>query len=350
MNRILLLLCVLCFIKCSSPVDPQKNEINKDIIELKKPGLDNFGNDHIYGKIAIYRNGNIYTGNIPGASLNKVQLDQNNNVLEYSELNLGYGNWSYIDGNQDGTKLLLIHTILGGISAGSLFEFNTVTHELLQLVDSTNYVSSARYMNGDDTKLIYYKYGKINYVNEFIDLDYSDAGYYELDLITKNEKLILKYVSGPGIFEMINSFDIHPANTKLLICFTKGSKFEFNPPFIGVYDILTQKLDTLNISFEKTNRRMNLWLRYNKNATKILYSYFPHGSYSHITNGTSEAGIIDVETLNRKHLDLNTNEGGSVQLSVEWDDYEQRIVFCSGRVNNEGVLGYSKLYILKQIP
>lgn len=350
MNKIFILLLMI-LIGCNSTVEPPTKENNKDIVELKKPEPDKFNEVIIRGKIAIYRNGSVYT--VPELALTRI--DNNGKVLEYQDLmnNIGYGRWLYIDGNETGSKLLLIRSRFSGKCAGSLYEYNTTNQKLTLLIDSTNYVSSARYLKGDNTKLIYYKYGKLNYNSEYVPIDYINAGYYSLDLVTKEEKQIFRYVSESGLDEMINAFDIHPSNKKLLIGITKGTYFEMRTPSIGVYDISSKKLDTLNIVFEKTNRRVNLWLRYNKTATKILYSYFPHNSYGHVTNGTSEAGIIDVSTLNRKIIDLDTRDKysvGSVQLSVEWDSNDQRIIFCSGQVKIDGTLGSSSLYILKTIP
>lgn len=341
MSRNFLIIFFLLLIGCNTPVEPPKKEINKNILELKRPNLEEDYND-IYGKIAIYRNGDIYTG----PYLSKTKIDLNNNVLEFKYLKkiFQYDNWLYIDGNEDGTKLLLVRSRFNDICAGSLFEYNTLTEEFTQLIDSTNYVSSARYLKGDYKNLIYYKYGS---------LDYNGAGYYLFDLVKKEEKMIFSYVSGPGLSEMVNVFDIYPSNKKLLLCLTQGIRFEGKPPFIGIYDIEMKSLDTLKINFENIERRTSLWLRYNIDGSKILYSYFPRGSYSYTTNGTSEAGIIDVATLNKKILDIDTrneNQVGSVQLSVEWDKNEQRIVFCSGPVLIDGALGKSKLYVLKQIP
>jgi len=338
--RGIIILCILSLMGCSSPVDPPK-EVLSNIIELKKPDLDEKYNN-IYGKVAIIRNGNIYS--IP--NLNRTTIDQNNTVLEYKNLKkkLNNDNWLYINGNEDGSKLLLVRSRFSDVCAGSLYEFNSQTEEYTKLLDSTNYISSAKYLNGDDTKLIFYKYGNLN--NQ-------GSGYYSLDLLTKKEELLYSYVSKPSLAEMVNAFDIHPSNKKLLICLTQGSRFEIKPPILGVYDITNKKLDTLNVSFDETNRRSSLWLKYNSKGTKILYSYFPRGAYSYTTNGTSEAGIIEINTLQKNILDLNTgrnNQEGSVQISVEWDKTEERIIFCSAPVSVEGALGTSKLYILKQIP
>jgi len=99
--------------------------------------------------------------------------------------------------------------------------------------------------------------------------------------------------------------------------------------------------------------RTGLWVRYNKNATRILYSNFPSGAFGSTVSDNSEVGIIDVATGSKKVLDVNTEDETpyhqSVQIAPNWSPDESAIIFGSGEVSLEGALGRRRIWILTKL-
>lgn len=251
--------------------------------------------------------------------------------------------WTFIESNSTGDRFLLIKSNYADVSSGSLYELNLHNGELVLLRDSNYNVSSADYWHGDENRIVYYSYGE----------PIGDrAGYYIYDKITQSDSLIFSYISPSGPGEMINGFDLHPNNNILLIGAVQASQLVGAPPKLIQYNFTKNIRDTIDIDFNYSFVRIGLWVRYNSNGTKILYCNYPSGIYSYTTNDDSEIGIIELPTLNRKILDVNTNPYDtkrSVQFAPNWSPDEQAIVYTSGRLTIEGARGFSSLYILKNI-
>lgn len=332
----ILVLC--CFVVSCSPGNepPSFHPINPNIIELK-PSKPKFTGVFFMG---VWRGNKIFTAQ----TFSIFCVDNNLKVISDTIItsdSYPY-NWMYIDANEDGSKLLLVKSTYWDVSSGSLYEYDVNNGRFQLLRDSTHSISSARYLHGDDTKLIYYKYGDINN---------NGAGYYLLDKISNIDSLILSYVSPAGRSEMLNGFDIHPSNRKLLIPLIQSTRINLKPPKLCIYDFGKKVIDTMKIEFSFSWARTGLWVRYNKNADKILYSCFPHGSYIETTNDNSEVGIINLPSLTKRILDVNTNrnKNGSVQLAPNWSPDEEKIVYGSGDISYEGAVGRRRLYILKSL-
>jgi hypothetical protein len=336
--RLTPLFILLTVVSCDSgPTDPHKYSINPYLKEIK------FSNPARSGdfNMAVWRGNTIFAIQ----PISKFVLDSEHNLVQDMRLE-GDTNriWSYIDANPEGSKLLLVEMYFGGVSAGSLYEYNIATGDLLLLYDKSHNIASARYYPNNDDKIVFYSFGN--------NLD-KEPGYYLYDKITQKDSLLFSYVSTAGIWETLHGFDIHPNGDALLVPISLSvGQFNLAPPMLGKVSLRHQKLDTLNITFDMSFLRTGLWVRYNHDGSKILYCCFPNNAYGFVTNDNSEVGIIESSTLKKTILDVNTNDeskDGSVQLAPNWGPDENSIVFGSGNVNKEGLAGFRHLYILTKI-
>lgn len=295
--------------------------------------------------MAVWRVKSIYAVEI----LCQFTLDDHYNVLRDTILlnpdsHLGeYVFWTYIDGNADGTKLLLVKSKYGDVSCGALYEYDVQTGQVQLLYDKSRNISSARYYPRDENKIIFYSYGDDNFTG---------AGYYLFDKTIVHDSLLFSYLSSAGPSEMLNGFDIHPNGDTLLIPISQSTRLYDRPPKLGLIALKQNKLDTLSIDFNFSVNRTGLWVRYNRDASKILYCCFPRGAYSETVSDNSEVGVIDVLALSKKLLDVNTQVGAyheSIQLAPTWSPDEKAIVFGSGEITLEGAAGKRRLYILTQL-
>lgn len=292
--------------------------------------------------MAVWRDSTIYAIQ----QFSRFIIDKNYNV-QHDTILLDVGiyekYWTYIDANESGSKILLVASRFGDVSSGALYEYDRQTGNIQMIFDSSHNISSARYFPKDVMKIIYYSYGNDNFVG---------AGYYLHDKTTNRDSLLFSYISTAGPTEMLNGFDIHPNGNSLLIPISQSTPLMLKPPKLGIVLLTEQKLDTLNINFSFSKGRSGLWVRYNKNASKILYCCFPYGTYTAINNDGSEVGIIESSTLNKIIIDVNTQSAAnyrSVQLAPNWSPDERAIIFGSGNVSIEGSLGRRHLYILTKI-
>lgn len=314
----------------NNPVDNNSN-INPNIVKLDVPSLNNF--------VAVWHNDDVYSV----TPAHHFKINSTYNVTDITELQLPWGNWTYIEKNESGTKLLLVKSLYYDASGGALYEFDIPSEQLTLLKESTNNVSSAVYWNGNDNKIVYYKY------------EYpvgTEPGYYIYDKLTDNDNLLLSYISPGGPSELVNGFDLHPDNDRLLIPLCRSTLLNSKSPKLGIYNFDTSQIDTLSIDFDFSFVRIGIWVRYNYDGSEILYCVYPKGAYTETTNDDSEVGIIEYPSFQKRILDVNTNGTGtkrSIQLAPNWSNDFQSIIYGSGRLTVEGAAGRRELYILKHI-
>lgn len=264
-----------------------------------------------------------------------LQMDDQLDIIGDS-LILWPGPFLFVSRNTDGSKLLTVKSQYIDVSIGRLSEWDASTYKLHELRDSTYNISSALYLP-QERYCIYYSYG--NSARHIL------AGYYLFDLTTSKESLLLQYVSEIGPAEVTNGFDISPDGSKLLIPINRADE----PPLIVEFNLSTQRLDTLLISFD----RQLLWLRYHPNGNQILYSNYPKGSGGSSVATDSEMGIIEKLTMKKRVLDVNTNPGGlSVSPFPNWSPDGKHIVYGSapGPVSEPpGAKGAYSIYILRDV-
>ena len=321
----------LSIVKCNKGPTENNNDINTNIVELDIPSTNNF--------VAVGNGNNIYSV----TPLYHFRIDENYKVIETNELPVPWGNWTYIDINEIGTKLLLVKSNYWDLSSGALYEFDIQSKLLILLKDSTQNVSSAVYWTGDDNRIIYYKYGEPRG---------TEPGYYHLNLITKRDSLILSYISpDEGGGELVNGFDLHPNNNRLLIPLCQSTLLNSKSPKLGIYYFGSDLIDTLSLKFDISYVRTGIWARYNFDGSQILYCVYPNGAYTSTTNDDSEVGIIEYPSLKKRILDVNTNGSStkrSIQLAPNWSHDFQSIIYGSGRLTIEGAAGRRRLFILKK--
>ncbi|HEY6171187.1 MAG TPA: hypothetical protein VIX80_02905 [Candidatus Kapabacteria bacterium] len=244
--------------------------------------------------------------------------------------------------DKEGKRLLSVVSNKHTQSIGWIVEFSTDTLSF-QILDSGEYNSSAVYMP-NDSDFVYYTYGSYSNTNR----NPADAGYYLYNRMSGSRTFLLHHISDIGPVEMVNGFDISPDGKKLLI---PSVGYE-RQPIVFEYNIETHVADTLPISFNTSFNRWALWLRYNKDASKILYSNYPLFSFSEgsAANDSSEVGIIDHLTFNKKILDtapLYTVPW--ICVFPEWAFDETKIVYGAAIVTESGTAGVYQVCILKTL-
>jgi hypothetical protein len=337
----LLILFLLPIISCDDgpPTDSNKYPINPYLKEIKFSNPNKKGNFYM----AVWRDNTIFAIQ----PLSKFIIDNNFDVIQDTILESTITvqkPWTYIDANSIGSKILLVETHRGGVSAGALYEFDVSLGQLQLLYDNSRNIASARYYPNDDSKIIYYSFGDSQNIG---------AGYYLKDNNSGTDTLLFPYLSTAGWWETLHGFDIHPNGDTLLIPISLSvGQFNLAPPKLGKASIKDQRLDTLDIEFDMSFVRTGLYVRYNNVGSKILYCCFPFNAYGFVTNDNSEVGIIESTTLHKIILNINTNGEsghGSVQLAPNWSPDETAIVFGSGQVISTGQAGFRHLFILTRL-
>jgi hypothetical protein len=332
-----LIISVFLYSCKTSSTGPDSNNTNPDIVA---PDI------YPINQMAVWNKDMIYT--IP--TMLFYRIDSNYKVIEKSGFGDQYGNyipvmsgsrWNFIEINDTGTKLLLVSSKYSDVSAGSLYEFDIPSKTLTLLKDSSNFISSAKYFRGTDSRIIYYKYGwPIG----------NKAGYYILDKSSGKDTLVLSHIAKNGTSETLNCFDLHPNNQTLVFAISQTENNDRRAPKLGLYNFGSNKIDTLPVAFDFYAIKIGLWLRFNSTGSKILYCSFPKGIYGDATFDDSQVGIIEFPSLNRKVLNVNTNSPWtSVQLAPRWGSGDRTIIYDSGKLSNEGVVGRRHIYILKNI-
>ena len=322
-SSVLVLFCFLilsCCKKNNPPIDTKK--INENIIVLAEK--DYYGLVNIPCAIWL-QNNTIYNPH----PLQWRQINDSFKVINDSIIN--YEGAYYIAKNKVDTKILYVYARIG-----ALREYDILTGKITEFLNSTENISSALYYRGDDS-IIYYTYGKPLYNN---------PGYYLYERKTGKSSLILSYlapISDPEE-EVVNGFDIHPTENTLLIPIPAVG-MDLLPHAIE-YNMDSKKVNTLDIKFDSPFYHHCLWLRYNKTGNKILYCCYPARAMS-----DTEIGIIDLATMSKRILDVNTNAlGHSVNMFPNWSPNEKHIVYGSAGIYGQvGGPGTYHLYILKDI-
>jgi len=248
--------------------------------------------------------------------------------------------------NGSGDRLLYIGSMSPDYSIGNLYELDLSTNSR-QILDSSGSLSDAIYFPGSDS-IVYYSYGSYSASNT----NPQDAGYYLFDPASGNRKLLLQYISDLGPHEAINGFDVSTDGKKLLIAVARKNK----EPLIVEYDFAANRSDTLGIEFDSTDLgiRPALWLRYNRDATKILYCNYPLGAISSTgyPGNFSEIGIIDRKALTKVKLKTNpVNVFVGISLFPAWSPDEKMIVYGNAKLAGDGSVGYGyRVCILTRLP
>lgn len=325
-NCILLLL--LLTISCKDTiVDPPV--INPNIVLIR----DRCINDWECGnfRMAVWYDGYIFSS-YPNRRL---KLDSDFNVKEDSLIYDYEEVYTYISNNKHGTKLLGGKTVYSDVSFGSLSEINLQNFSYRLLRDSTHNISSAVYLN-DDTKCIYHTYG-----NPLIN---KQPGFYFFDILNDSDSLLFAYSSELGPYEILNGFDVSPDNQYLLF----PVHYWNNEPKILKYDLQTKIMDTLNLKFD----RQLLWLRFNSAGNQILYSNYPVGAWGATVGTDSEIGIVELNSLTKRVLDVIPRTGWKINTFPSWSPDNKHIVYSSAKgptYEPPGGKGSYILYIFKNV-
>lgn len=265
-------------------------------------------------------------------------------VLLFDHTNTGQG--PVISGilsmcfNADKTQILCVKT--NKWYGGNLQEINLASLSIKELLDTSNNVAMARYIS-DDT-IVYYSYGSYSASNT----NPPDAGYYLFVRGNGSKELLLQYISSLGPGELRNGFDIHPDHSCLIIpsvCYNRA-------PIVFEFNLRTRKQDTLPLIFNTSYNRWCLFLRYNHDGSKILYSSYPRNSFGETGYDDSEVGIIDKATFVKTVLgtDPYPQYASAICLFPEWSPDEKSIVYGSNPISNDGFLSTSyRPTILKSI-
>ncbi len=309
-------------------VDPPVINPNIVLIEPKCPPDDRCGNF----RMAVWYDDYIFTS-YPNYRL---EINDQFSLIKDSIIFMYEEEYSYIAKNIYGTKLLGGKSKYTDVSFGSLSEINLQDFSYRLLRDSSHNISSAVYMN-DDTKCIYHSYG-----NTLIN---KQPGFYFFDISNDSDSLLFTYSSELGPYEILNGFDVSPDNQYLLF----PVHYWNSEPKIVKYDLQTKKLDTLNLKFD----RQLLWLRFNNTGSKFVYSNYPVGAWGSTVGTDSEIGIVEVNSLTKRVLDVNTNKGWkSVNTFPSWSPDNKHIVYSSAKgpaYEPPGAKGLYRLFILKNV-
>ncbi len=222
--------------------------------------------------------------------------------------------------------LLCILTPWPDVSLGRLEEVSLSNLTTTLLLSDTN-ISSAVYLSDDS--IIYYTYGSITDSNH----NRSDAGYYLFIKSTGQKQLLLHHLSNLGPGEVLNGFDISPDHSKIIVPSVGWNR----APIVFEFNLKTHEQDTLPIPFNTSNDRWCLYLRYNHDGSKILYSSYPIQAIEGVPNDGSEVGIIDRATLQKHVLNTNPYPDASTVICLfpDWSPDERSIVYGSAVVVSE---------------
>lgn len=251
-------------------------------------------------------------------------------IYEYEDV------FTYISINKLSTKALGgKRRIYSDIYSCSLSEINLQDFSYRLLRDSSHNISSAVYLN-DDTKCIYHSYG-----NTLIN---KQPGFYFFDISNDSDSLLFTYSSELGPYEILNGFDVSPDNHYLLF----PIHYWNSEPKIVKYDLQTQEFDTLKIKFD----RQLLWLRFNNTGSQFVYSNYPVGAWGSTVGTDSEIGIVEVNSIAKRVLDVVPKPGWKINTFPSWSPDNKHIVYSSAKgpaYEPPGAKGLYQLFILKNV-
>jgi hypothetical protein len=241
----------------------------------------------------------------------------------------------------DGMKLLCVKSHYPDVSLGSLVETDVVSWTQEELLDSSQQISSAAYLSNDS--IVYYSYGDYSFSNRTP----ANAGYYLFIKSQRTKTLLFHYISSLGPGETLNGFDVF--GTTLMIPNVDANR----TPFLMRYDLQNHRLDTIPIKFDGGYYRSCLFVRYNHDGSRLLYSWYPIRPILGPVNDTSEVGIIDLQSLKRTVLNTNPypDANAVVALFPDWSPDEKSIVFGLATIATEpaGTVSVHRATILKSI-
>ncbi len=253
----------------------------------------------------------------------------------------------YMRFNTEKSKLLCVKSKFTDVSMGNIEEIDIQSMSISILLDSTNNVSSALYINDDS--IIYYSYGSYSKVNTLP----IDAGYYLYVRSTGKKQILLHSISSLGPGEIINGFDYNANHHNLLIPSTSSDR----APLLIEFKLSSNRIDTLALHFQyngDVSRRWYIFVRYNHNGSKILYNLYSANSLNpnNFKGEESETGIIETGTYTKKILKTNPF---SYYLRAncifpDWSPDENSIVYGSAGITDDGYLSnFYQPTILKTI-
>lgn len=337
LHKVVILLLIISLAHCKdNTVDSGK--INPNLIKIKDCCNEIVGGNYIMSVWIDDRD--IFTV-LPPRYINlKDNLNFSNDTVIKSLYMGDYFNYRFINKSNFSPKVLIIFSEYTDISMGSLYEFGLDNYSKVLLKDSTYNISSAVYFKTKPNECVFYSYG--NPSKNF------QAGYYWLNTITGEDSLIFPYLSALGNnapMESVNGFDISPDDSRLLIPLARPQL----TARAAYLDLKTKKIDTLNFNFDQ----QFVWLRFSHSGNRVLYNTYPWGIGSHTVNGYTNVGVINLNDLSYKILDVNTNQyGTSLNVFPDWSSDDKNIIFGSAPGPSSepaGAVGLYSLYILKNV-
>ncbi len=331
-------LALTIFVSCRDGGIP-RNPINPNVKLLKSYFSDNPRGNF---RIGVWSNNDVYClaplRKLTVGSEFKVIKDELIRDFRYSlEPIPGYG-YRYVHFlaiNKKGTKILMVMSLYGDISLGDLVEMDLQSHSIRVLRDSTYNVSSALYWQGDST-CIYYSFG--NFTRG------TSPGYYAYNLRSGEDNNIILFNSPGETNEVIEGFDISPDGTKLLFPLNYARY-----PTLDEFNLVDHSIRILDLKFD----HIFLWARYSPDGKRILYSNYSAGVGGSSTASGTEVGIVDMETMTKSVLDVNTNEyGSSVNVFPSWSPDGRAIIFGSAQgpePTPSGAISPYSLYVLRNV-
>lgn len=267
-----------------------------------------------------------------------IKIDSNYSVIEDSSI----GDNSLIKYypftmslNKKKTKIVYVVSNRSSVSIGALYEMDLQNdYALKELLDSSENISSAVYMGSSDSLIVYYSLGKPEGRN---------AGYYKLNLNTMERELILEHYSSFGRNEIVNGFDISPDGKNLL--FTDVGSYR--PPIIVSYNLETKRKQAL-YQFDSPNRAL-LWMRYNIDGTKILYSNYGQRAFIGGPCDPSKLGVLNLKSLEDKNIVFKPDNSSWDRWTASfpnWSPDNKHIVYGMALIaDKSGAVGSYHLYV-----
>ena len=113
----------------------------------------------------------------------------------------------------------------------------------------------------------------------------------------------------------------------------------------------TENYQILNINLNVSNRRFNLWLRYNHTGENLIYCLYAPGAYINVSGDISEVGIIDMMTLDHIQLDTDIHPvSESYCIFPNWSPDGKSVIYGGGGWGYSGIVDMYSLYVHQDIP
>jgi hypothetical protein len=244
-------------------------------------------------------------------------------------------------------KLLAVKSSYLDVSFGVLLEIDTKTGDTVQL-DTLSSVSRAVYDPNDPNVIFYYTYGSyVKGENEHP----SNAGYYRWNRVSGERSLLLQHISDFGPEEGLNGFDVHPNGNRILLPVTSVGK----APIALEYDLSSGLQDTIDLDFDITHGKYCLWLAYDHEGSRFVYSNFPTGVlWEGRAETSSDIGIYSFidQAVQRLNIIPDTFFRDYVILFPEFVPNRNALSFSASRVEYEppGYVVDYNYYILTRLP